>query len=174
MYTASGNFNCEVTEEIGDLCKFISIISTFSNFAPNVIPAVPSLAVHVTIPPSPAVWVNPVTTVSPTLINPSFLYGLPIVASLSESSTWAAPEERALLFSPSIRVGEAKIFALLLVIFASNQFKNYPIRPPVTTLDIWIGILGYAKLAVVRLVHYFNFCLSCFGFKYIIFNIRFG
>ena len=60
----------------------------------------------------------------------SFIFkGLPIVAPLSESSTWAAPEVRALLFSPRIKVGEAKILALLLVIFASNQFKNCLLTP---------------------------------------------
>ena len=56
-------------------------------------------------------------TVSPTFINPSFLKGLPIVAELSESSTLAAPEERIFEFSPSIKVGEARIFAFSLVIF---------------------------------------------------------
>ena len=81
-----------VTDEIAGLNAKVTkpLSSIFSNLAPNVIPAVPSLAVHVTTPSS-AVWVNPVTTVSPTLMNPSFLKGLPIVAVVKSSSAVAAP-----------------------------------------------------------------------------------
>ena len=53
----------------------------------------PSVAVHVTTP-SLLDFSNPVTTVSPTFTNPSFLKGLPIVADESESSTEAAPEDK--------------------------------------------------------------------------------
>jgi hypothetical protein len=97
----------------------------YVTFAPNVIPAVPSDAVHVTTP-SLAVRVNPVTTVSPTFMNPSFLKGLPIVAELNESSTEAAPDVRTFEFSPFINWREARIFAFSLVIFASSQFIKFP------------------------------------------------
>ena len=77
-----------VTEEIAGLNAKVTnpLSSILSTFAPNVIPAVPSEAVHVTTP-SLLVCVNPVITVSPTFINPSFLKGLPIVAALRASST---------------------------------------------------------------------------------------
>ena len=85
-------------------------------------------------------------------MNPSFLKGLPIDAEPRESSTEAAPEVRTFEFSPRIKVGEANIFALLLVILASNQFKNCPPpKPPVTTFGTFdFVIVGFAKLAVVR------------------------
>ena len=92
-----------VTEEIEGLNAKVTkpLSSILSTFAPNVIPAVPSSAVHVTTPSS-VVWVNPVTTVSPTLMNPSFLKGLPIVAEVKSSSAVADPEERIFGFSPRI------------------------------------------------------------------------
>ena len=114
-----------VTAEIAGLNAKVTnpLSSILSTFAPNVIPAVPSVAVHV-ITPSLLVCSNPVITVSPTFIKPSFLKGLPIVAELNESSTEAAPEERTFEFSPSIKVGEAKIFAFSFFIFDSNQLTN--------------------------------------------------
>ena len=63
----------DVTEEIAGLSANVTkpLSSILSTFAPNVIPAVASVGIHV-ITPFCRDCVNEVTTISPTFIKPSF------------------------------------------------------------------------------------------------------
>ena len=118
-----------MTEEIAGLNAKVTypLSSIFSTFAPNVIPAVPCVALH-DVTPSSVVTSKDVVTVSPTLTKPSLANGLPIAAESNPPSADATPETMASEFSPNISVGEAIILAFSFFIFISIQLAKLLFR----------------------------------------------